>query len=253
MVFGLFRRRRGDDGAADQRDPGAPLPPVMPPEVPRSPRSYVKRVLQESRALLDSDAGGYDVLTRRDGWKVLRKPVEGTKLTMARLEADVPMAPDALFRLLRTMEGKRIIDPFPRERHSEPVKPLRAPRGGDAAVVFSEAPRFAGMLRPREYVTCDAAAPRERLFVCKSVEVEDGPFAKPAKGHVRANLLFAMRMKEAEGRPGTTRLQMINWLDLGANTVPHLVANAVTERWYFQGMMRRLNEIIQRNGLAKKE
>lgn len=29
-------------------------------------------------------------------------------------------------------------------------------------------------------------------------------------------------------------LQMINWLDLGANTVPPLVANAVTERWYMQ-------------------
>jgi hypothetical protein len=44
------------------------------------------------------------------------------QMTMARLDADVPVAPDELFRLLRTMEGKRIIDPFPREEHSQPVK-----------------------------------------------------------------------------------------------------------------------------------
>lgn len=41
-----------------------------------------------------------------------------------------------------------IIDPFPREHHAELVKPLRLP-GGDARVVYSEAPRFAGLLRPR--------------------------------------------------------------------------------------------------------
>ena len=28
--------------------------------------------------------------------------------------------------------------------------------------------------------------------------------------------------------------QMVNWLDLGGNTVPEGVANLVTERWYFQ-------------------
>lgn len=38
---------------------------------------------------------------------------------------------------------------------------------------------------------------------------------------------------------------MVNWLDLGANTVPPLMANAVTERWYFQALMRRLNRHLQ--------
>jgi hypothetical protein len=46
---------------------------------------------------------------------------------------------------------------------------------------------------------------------------------------------------------------MINWLDLGGNTVPPLVANLVTERWYFQGVMRRLNRHIQEHGLAEAE
>jgi hypothetical protein len=41
---------------------------------------------------------------------------------MARLEAEVPVPPDDLYRLLRSMEGKRIIDPFPRDKHSEHVK-----------------------------------------------------------------------------------------------------------------------------------
>ncbi len=42
--------------------------------------------------------------------------------------------------------------------------------------------------------------------------------------------------------------QMINWLDLGstkkynAANVPPWLANAVTERWYFQALMRRLRK-----------
>ena len=229
------------------------------------------------------------------------------QLTMARLEAEVPMAADDLFALMTSMEGKVhlpyrtpapwlvgsqpfgeswpprkrsschapccllplpqcIVDPFPREHHSELVKvgrrrrrpssacpplllgcsllpllpptpvpatqcatpppqptsvqpcpsppgvqPLRLP-GGEAAVVFSEAPRFAGLLRPREYVTCDAAAPGERLFVCKSCRVEEGLLAAPRRGAVRANLLFAMRMSECGGRaagaPPRCRMQV---------------------------------------------
>jgi hypothetical protein len=89
---------------------------------------------------------------------------------------------------------------------------LRAPRGkGAADVVFTEAPRFNSLLRPREYVTCDAESRKDRFFVCKSVLVEDGPLQKAAKGHVRANLLFAMRVSPAldsEGRPGASHLQV---------------------------------------------
>ncbi|KIZ06461.1 hypothetical protein MNEG_1495 [Monoraphidium neglectum] len=155
------------------------------------------------------------------------------------------------------MEGKRIIDPFPREKHSLHVKKLRAPRGkGAADVVFTEAPRFNSLLRPREYVTCDAESRKDRFFVCKSVLVEDGPLQKAAKGHVRANLLFAMRVSPAldsEGRPGASHLQMVNWLDLGANTVPPLVSNAVTERWYFPGVVRRLNRHLRERGLAPQQ
>jgi hypothetical protein len=54
-----------------------------------------------------------------------------------------------------------------------PTQALRA-RGADAEIVYSEAPRFHGVLRPREYVTCDAEAPRERFFVCKSVKARKG-------------------------------------------------------------------------------
>lgn len=100
------------------------------------------------------------------------------QLTLARLEAEVPVDADALFRLLTTQEGRSIIDPFPREHHGELVRQLRLPQG-DARVVYTEAPRFAGLLRPREYVTCDAALPRERLFVCKSCQVPEGPLAAP--------------------------------------------------------------------------
>jgi hypothetical protein len=41
---------------------------------------------------------------------------------------------------------------------------------------------------------------------------------------------------------------MVNWLDLGGNTVPPLVANAVTERWYFQALMGRLNRHLRERG-----
>lgn len=75
--------------------------------------------------------------------------------------------------------------PVPCRRPASSTQPLRL-RGGDARVVYSEAPRFAGMLRPREYVTCDVSAPQERLFVCKSCVVPDVPqYAVPAKGKVR--------------------------------------------------------------------
>lgn len=39
---------------------------------------------------------------------------------------------------------------------------------------------------PQEYVTCDALKSGERLFVCKSAELPDGPLAAPKKGMVRA-------------------------------------------------------------------
>lgn len=56
---------------------------------------------------------------------------------------------------------KMIIDPFPREHHSELLKPLRL-AGGDARVVYTEAPRFAGLLRPRVWagLCVLAAVPR---------------------------------------------------------------------------------------------
>jgi hypothetical protein len=47
--------------------------------------------------------------------------------------------------------------------------------------------------------------------------------------------------------------QMVNWLDLGANTVPPLVSNAVTERWYFPGVVRRLNRHLRERGLAPQQ
>ena len=84
----------------------------------------------------------------------------------------------------------------------------RPPGGGKAGIVYSEAPRFAGMLRPREYVTCDAEAPTERVFVCKSCLVPEGPRAQAQKGHVRANLLFAMRVKERKGTCASSQLQV---------------------------------------------
>ncbi|GBF99101.1 hypothetical protein Rsub_11910 [Raphidocelis subcapitata] len=244
MVLGGLFGRRGPEPE--------PLPAVSPPEVPKNEARFVGRVLDEARSALDrgAAAAGAAAPPAAAGWRVSAAPVAGSGLTMARLEAEVPVAPDALFKLLRTMDGKRIIDPFPRERHSERVKPLRAPRGRSAEIVFSEAPRFHGLLRPREYLTCDAEAPRERLFVCKSALLDKGPLAGPAPGHVRANLFYAFRLREAEGRRGATRLEMVNWLDLGANTVPPLIANGVTERWYFQALMRRLNRYIDENGLA---
>lgn len=90
---------------------------------------------------------------------------------------------------------------------------------------------------------------------------------------VRANLLFAMRMRKVEGQPGRCHMQvrltslrtssaarcpsspvcaacrpvqrrqslpvplvcflyqMVNWLDLGRDTVPPWLANTITERW----------------------
>jgi hypothetical protein len=147
----------------------------------------------------------------------------------------------------------------------------------------------------------------------RAPQLDKGPLVAPSPGHVRANLLFSMRLLPVRGKPGVTHLQvsrtsavtgasivcapaalrpaarpppprtekpgrrawplsaphktllalpppsgapgtqMINWLDLGGNTVPPLVANLVTERWYFQGVMRRLNRHIQEHGLAEAE
>ncbi|KAL4422524.1 hypothetical protein ABPG75_008721 [Micractinium tetrahymenae] len=233
------------------QQPPPPLPPVLPPAAPApDERRYLERVLAESRSVLDSDPTSFQLVESRSEFKVFSRPVKSGKgLTMARLEAEVPLREDTLFKLLTSMDGKCIIDPFPRERHSEHVQSLCLPQG-EAAVVYSEAPRFIGLLRPREYVTCDAALPGERLFVCKSCEAAGGPLAQgAAKGKVRANLLFALRVKEVEGRPGVTRLQMINWLDLGRDTVPVWLANAVTERWFFQGVDRRLRRYLSRHGL----
>lgn len=42
------------------------------------------------------------------------------QLTMARLEAEVPVGPDALFELMTSMTGKCIVDPFPKVRAWEP-------------------------------------------------------------------------------------------------------------------------------------
>lgn len=47
-----------------------------------------------------------------------------------------------------------------------------------------------------------------------------------------------------------TLRQMINWLDLGRDTVPPWLANTITERWFFQGLMRRLRRYTAQHGLT---
>ncbi|KAI7835789.1 hypothetical protein COHA_010309 [Chlorella ohadii] len=266
--------------------PSHPLPPLLPPQpidAPSKQGAYLKQVFSESRSVLDSDpcddAAGWQLVERRKGFSVYKREVEqGKQLTMSRLEVEVPVPPDQLFELLahprRALHRGPIPSGAPRRvcagaahaaagmhrlcrahscRHpSAPhkVQELRMPLPGDAKVVYSEAPRFWGLLRPREYVTCDAAATKERLFVCKSCEVPEGPLATPKKGMVRANLLYAMRMKEVPGQPGRTRMQCINWLDLGRDTVPTWLANAVTERWFFPALVKRLKRYTEQHGLA---
>lgn len=239
MVFGLL-------GLGRPRPES--LPPVSPPAIACSKdRGFVGKVLAESRAYFDCSLDSFELVDDRDKWSVHFRPVQGTKLGMVRLEAEVPLRADTLFSLLTSMPGHYIIDPFPKEIHSQFVKPLHLP-AGEASVVYTEAPRFIGIFRAREYVTADCVASRERLFVCKSCLVRDGPLAETKRGKVRGNLLYAMRMADLEGRPGC-RLQMINWIDLGRNTVPPKLLNAITTRWYFQALRRRLERYIKAHGL----
>ncbi|PSC67129.1 endonuclease Exonuclease phosphatase [Micractinium conductrix] len=114
-----------------RQPPPDPLPPLLPPEAPPANAApYLKRVLAESRAVLDADLSSFELVEERRGggsncgtagYSVFRRPVCGGKGC--------------------------IIDPFPKEQHSQLVK-------------------------------------------------------------------------------------MINWLDLGRDTVPTWLANGITERWY---------------------
>eukprot|EP00887_Chlorella_sp_A99_P001553 scaffold8.g1553.t1 len=209
MVFGLL-------GLGRPRPES--LPPVSPPAIACSKdRGFVGKVLAESRAYFDCSLDSFELVDDRDKWSVHFRP-----LGMVRLEAEVPLRADTLFSLLTSMPGHYIIDPFPKEIHSQFVK--------------------VSIFRAREYVTADCVASRERLFVCKSCLVRDGPLAETKRGKVRGNLLYAMRMADLEGRPGC-RLQMINWIDLGRNTVPPKLLNAITTRWYFQALRRRLERM----------
>lgn len=44
-------------------------------------------------------------------------------------------------------------------------------------------------------------------------------------------------------------MQMINWLDLGRDTVPTFLANGVSERWFFPALMQRLRRHTRAHGL----
>lgn len=63
-----------------------PLPPLLPPEPvdkPSKQQAYLKRVLSESRSVLDSDpataAEGWQLVERRKGFSVYKRPVEQGK------------------------------------------------------------------------------------------------------------------------------------------------------------------------------
>lgn len=45
-------------------------------------------------------------------------------------------------------------------------------------------------------------------------------------------------------------MQCINWLDLGRDTVPTWLANAITERWFFPALVKRLRRYTEQHGLA---
>ena len=42
---------------------------------------------------------------------------------------------------------------------------------------------------------------------------------------------------------------MLNWLDLGRDTVPPALANLITERWYMQALLGRLRRHARSHGL----
>lgn len=63
-----------------------PLPPLLPPEPidkPSRQGAYLKRVLSESRSVLDSEPGkdgqGWQLVERRPGFSVFKRPVEQGK------------------------------------------------------------------------------------------------------------------------------------------------------------------------------
>lgn len=60
-----------------------PLPPLLPPEPvdgPTKQGTYVRRVLSESRSVLDTDtADGWQLVERRKGYSVFKRPVEQGK------------------------------------------------------------------------------------------------------------------------------------------------------------------------------
>lgn len=128
------------------QQPKLPEALISEPEEPgKNEKKYVSRLFDEARGLLDAADGVFAPLgggvaqfaaagpssssssaALTAPWRVERAEVEGTPLTAVRLEMDdVPVAPDALFALLLSMDGKRVIDPFPREKHAEPVKVRR--------------------------------------------------------------------------------------------------------------------------------
>lgn len=45
-------------------------------------------------------------------------------------------------------------------------------------------------------------------------------------------------------------MQCINWVDLGRDTVPTWLANAITERWFFPALVKRLRRYTEQHGLA---
>jgi hypothetical protein len=69
-MFGLFKKQHA----------AAPLPAVLDPEVPRNEKAYFKRVMDESKSVLDAPLEDFDVLCKQPGWSVHRKPVAGTKV-----------------------------------------------------------------------------------------------------------------------------------------------------------------------------
>lgn len=121
---------------------GGPLPGAR-QQSPCQRRAYLARILGESRAVLDSDPASFQLVESKPGFRVLTRPVHGAKgLTMARLEAEVPMRPDTLFHMMTSMDGKCIIDPFPREHHSEHVKIACASSPGTAISLQLLPPKF---------------------------------------------------------------------------------------------------------------
>ena len=147
----------------------------------------------------------------------------------------------ALFELLRSPTGFKIIDPDTKNHEDEPAKTLTGYDDSewDKVILTYAKTELPWPFGPRYFTSFCAGNKAKMLFLGKSII---DPDIVPDKGRIKCLTTYAYRVVPL--KDGRCRLKQICYLDMGGSS-PTCLINLLVRKGYFQGLHKRLVDHLE--------